>query len=1410
MENKGQWPANVLFKADLPIGNLFIEKNQLTYLFVDKEATHELQHGKDIKKVHFHSVKVKYNNANPFPGIEKLEPTQEYYNFFVGDNSKHATNVKAYKKVVISSIYPGIDLEIISKGTGVKINYIVKPGANPNQIQLEYLGADDLSIKANQLHATTSLGELLEDQPVSYQMQGGSQKSIATQYILNQNKITFDVGKYNGSLPLTIDPEVVFGTYMGSAADNFGFAASYDLNGNAYGAGTVYAANFPTLAGAYDITFAGGNDADGEYARDAFIAKFNASGTTLLYTSFLGGIDNEQPHSVTCLPSTGDVIIFGTTYSSDFPTTNSAHDKTYGGGYDVFITRLSAGGNILQASTFLGGANDDGITGIANRGFSMQINNLPYNYADWFRGEVIIDLAGNIVVSTCTKTTHLQGMPLINATQPIYGGGFQDGFIAKYNSNLSTILFSTYIGGSGDDAAYSVCATKTNELIVGGGTSSLNLAFGTPASAPSGGTDGFIAKLSSSGARQRIIYTGTTFYDQVFFVATDDQNRVYAMGQTAGNMNMSPGVYGQLNGKHFVQQYNSDLTNLLRTTTFGKTVSTQPSLSPSAFMVDVCGRIYISGWGGGTNQSYHNGLDNLFGFPTSADAFQKSTDGSDFYLMVLGPNFSNLLYGTYYGGGQSQEHVDGGTSHFDPSGVIYQSACAGCGGFSDFPTSKDAYSKVNPGKRAYNTTVGGCNLGLFKFDMRTYLIPPVVRDTTLVLIAGKMLEFDFYATDAGNDMLTFSASGDLLTKVPNPANISVISSNPGILHARLSWQSLCSDFGSDTFRIEVMIEDGACPTPNQKTATIKVVLISEPIPAPFPQCVKAVNDNTLQLDWIRNLPNSDFNKYIILRSVDPDPMLLYDSSSNQLLNGFTDFNAPENFNLNYCYQILSLNSCRLPGDTSRKICSLVKDDTSSTPAFTNLGTELIRLRAFDTLFKIVTVLDTDPKDSVFAKLTGSFLDAKKGIVISNNDLGLATTTISWVPTCEDIGKDTLEIIMHIRDNTCPAFRQGIKKIQFLVEPMLQPKSPRIFCPKRINDDSILLEWPNYPATVFTQKLYLFRVVNNVSQLITSLDNVKQTMYYDLYNFDRTQNICYQISSSDVCGYFSDTGALSCLEVSPRPAPNLNLYTVTVEQDKEIKLIWQPANADSFWRYIVYKKEGRFGFNYEKVIELRNLNDTFYLDQNVKVDDNSYCYKLVNMDLCGNLSVNDKEACSILLTGNSIPFVHTLDWLPYDYWIDGTNRYELFRTEPGINQDIEIYETSTKSLFHRDQKLNYDNGIYNYTAVAYESTTGFNQKSVSNTIDLIQAPILYAPNAYTENGDELNDTFLPVTAFVKDYHLQIYNRWGEKIFESYDKKQGFNSQFKGIEVKSDVYFYLVNYSGWDGSFHTKKGNFTLLR
>ncbi len=1415
IENKGQWEKNVLFKADIPIGNLFIEKDRLTYLFIDKDATHEIQHGKRIDKIHFHSVRVKLIGSNQNPQVLSFEPSIAYYNYFIGEADKHATNVHGFKRVVLGNVYPGIDMELLSMGSSIKINFLVKPGANPNQIAIEYQGADKLAIQNGQLKIITSMGQILEESPVSFQTINGIEKEIKTSYKLEGNTIRFSLKNYNKFLPLAIDPEVVFGTYMGSLADNFGFAASYDGNGNALGAGTVYAANFPITTGAYDVSFANGNSDNNEYARDAFIAKFNPTGSSLIFASFIGGSDNEQPHSVTTVPSSinnlnSDIIIFGTTHSSNFPVTVNGHDKTYAGGYDIFVLKLNANGNTLLASTFLGGINDDGITGVSNGSFSAQPNNLPYNYADWFRGEVIVDLIGNIIISSCTKSSHLQGMPLINAAQPIYGGGNQDGLLVKYNSTLSTILFSTFIGGNNDEAAYSVCVNNLNEIVVGGGTTSTNLGFSSTSFPPLGATDGFIGKYGSNGVRQRIIYAGSTLYDQVFFVATDDQNRIYSMGQTEGNMNLSANTYGITNGKHFVQQYNSDLTNLIKTSTFGKFGATMPTLSPSAFMVDKCGRVYISGWGGGTNQSYHFGLDNLFGFPTSVDAFQKTTDGSDFYLMVLAPNFTNLLYATYYGGSTSQEHVDGGTSHFDPSGVVYQSACAGCGGYSDFPTTPTAYSKINPSKRAFNPSQGGCNLGLFKFDMRTYLLPPNMLDTVLYVKAGSTLDYDFYATDAGGDMLTLSATGDILTKVPNPASISVISSSPGLLWGKLNWKSLCSDLGSDTFRLEVTIQDGACPLPNEKKASIKIILYTDTLSPPFPQCLKAINDSNLVLDWALPNPQTDFGKYILLRSIDGAEMKVYDSIFNPFLQNYTDLNAPNNFEKNYCFQLLTLNTCDIAGDSSRKICSKVVVDSSTQVYFLNLETEIIRLNAFDTLFKQVNIQSLEPLDSVFLKLSGKFIDNKEGVISTSNNLGNATVIVSWVPDCNDINKDTLELLLQVRDNTCPIAKTGFKRLLFLVDPIPQPKSPRVYCPKVVSDDTVTIEWPTYPINKFTKEIYLYREINGVRQKIATLSSLNQITYTDVFKFDETKTTCYSMSSSDICGYHSDTSTSSCIAFQPIPNENLKLYSVSVQNDKEIKLTWQAAAADSFWRYLIYRKEGRNGLGFEKYGEIRSQNDTSFIDAKVNVDQTSYCYKLVNVDVCGNPSINDREACSIVLSGNSIPFVHDLSWLSYDYWMVGTQRYELFRTEPGINANQLIASIHSKQFYSKDDALNYDNGLYQYKVIAFENPNGDAQISESNTIELLQLPIVYAPNAYTENGDGLNDNFQTVPVFVKDYHIQIFNRWGEKIFETKDKYKFFDSRFKEKESQGDVYFYLINYTGWNNLVYTKKGNFTILR
>ncbi len=1413
-ENLGQWDKNVLFKADVPIGNIFIENNTLTYLFIDKEAAHKRQHGENIDKVKFHSVKVHFEGANPNPKVLKDYKSPEYYNFFVGDASKWRSNVYAYKKITLTQIYPGIDLEILTQEDGIKINFIAQPGADISKIKLRYEGANKVFLKENGLHIETSLGEIVEENPVSFQTVNEVQEVIATQYILSGNLVQFKPSKYNPSYPIVIDPAVIFGTYMGSPADNFGFAASYDKYGNAYGAGTVYAANFPYTAGAFDVSFNGGSGVDGEYARDIFLAKFNPNGSSLLFGTFLGGSDNEQPHSITVasdsINTSNDIIVFGTTNSVNFPVTNSSYDKTHNGNSDLFVLRLNAAGNNLIASTYIGGSEDDGINGDAHRGFVMQSHQLPYNYADWFRGEVILDFAGNIYVSTCTKSKQNQGIPLINASQSSFGGGVQDGYFLKLNGMLSNILFSTFIGGTGDESVHSVCVNNLNEPIIGGGTTSGNLQFGTSSFPYGGGVDGFIGKYSSSGVKQRVIYVGTGAYDQAFFVQTDAQNNIYTMGQTSGSFTMSAGVYGVANAKQFVRKYNSSLTTLLLTTTFGKGSSIMPCLSPSAFLVDICGRVYVSGWGGGTNNSYHNGMDHVFGMPVTSDAFQKTSDGSDFYLMVLAPDFKELLYASFYGGSQSQEHVDGGTSHFDKSGVVYQAVCAGCGGLSDFPTTPTAYSRLNPGKRAYDTNQGGCNLGLFKFDMRTYVSPPLFKDTVLIVYAGKNLNYPFKITDAGGDKMTAVFESDILTRAISPAKINISKDIPGLIEGELDWTSLCTDFGSDTFYIHVTINDAACPIPNEVKGVIKIVLISDPIEPPYPNCVKVLDDKTLQVNFISITPNSDFLNYQIYRSVNGSKMALLDSLNNMMANNFMDVNAPLNLDLNYCYQMQSLNSCRLAGDTSRLICSLYKGDSLDANSFLGLNTEYFVLHAYDTFSGSYFVNAKDPLDSVFIKLGGNIIGKPQVTTSYKDGVGLGFAGLKWIPTCSEIGSDTIEFIVQVRDNSCPHFRQGFKTIKFIVIPQEPAMVGNAYCPKKLSQDSILVEWSVLNKKPLTQFLYLLRIENGVPSKIATFNDLSTTYFVDNYLVNPSNKVCYSLTTSDYCNYFGDTSTASCLKGTLTFAPNLEIYNATVVNDKSIQLVYESAEQDSFWRYEIWKRKGRFSSSFEMVDEKRVLTDTVFNDEDVDVDEASYCYRLVNVDLCGNTSVNNKEACTILLQGNAEPFVNKVNWLPYDYWSLGINRYELLKTEPGIYQESTLFTKTEKPLMFNDGQLNYDNGLYQYTVLAYENIFGNNQTSKSNTIDLVQSPIVYCPNAYTKNGDGLNDEFKTLPVFVKDFQLQIYNRWGERIFETKDKKQGFDGKVDGNEIMADVYFYIVNYTGWDQSKHTLKGNFTVLR
>ncbi|HHG85888.1 MAG TPA: PKD domain-containing protein, partial [Bacteroidetes bacterium] len=546
----------------------------------------------------------------------------------------------------------------------------------------------------------TSLGEIQEMAPYAFQEYNGALKKVDCNFNLEGNRVTFDFPNgYDAEVELVIDPSLIFGSYTGSFADNFGYTATYDTAGNLYGGGIVFAAGYPTSTGAFQTTFQGGMAGNPfPSGFDIGITKFNPAGTAIVWSTYVGGTtNNEQPQSLITTEN-GDLYIYGRTFSSDYPITTGAYQTLLAGGSDIVVTKFSGSGTLAR-STYIGGSGNDGL----NIHTSFFQNSLYFNYGDDARGEIMLDNQANVYIASCTQSNNF---PVTSGVlQSSFGGGVQDGCVFRLDSSLTNMAWSTYLGGAADDAAYSIKVDASQNAFVAGGTNSTNFATTNgvvQASAPGGTADGFISQINATGtALIASSYIGTSAYDQCFFLELDAARNVYVVGQTLGTFPVSPGVYSNANGKQFIARYDPGLTTTQISTVFGVGNSTI-DISPTAFLVDRCGFIYVSGWGGSVNFQ-----GTTVGLPTTSGTFQSTTDGSDVYLLVLDPDAAGLQYASFYGGATSAEHVDGGTSRFDKELRIYQAVCAGCGANSDFPTTVGAVSQTN------NST--NCNLGVFKF-----------------------------------------------------------------------------------------------------------------------------------------------------------------------------------------------------------------------------------------------------------------------------------------------------------------------------------------------------------------------------------------------------------------------------------------------------------------------------------------------------------------------------------------------------------------------------------------------------------------------------------------------------------------------------------------------------------------------
>ncbi|GIV23085.1 MAG: hypothetical protein KatS3mg025_0744 [Bacteroidia bacterium] len=400
----------------------------------------------------------------------------------------------------LSSVYPGIDLRYYFDGGQPRFDFIVQPGADPSQIRFSMEGAEAVYVKEGQTLAfRTRFGEAVLTKLYAYQ----GKRSVESRFVAEGGTYRIAVGAYDPTQPLIIDP-LVWSTFLGGSGSdgNFYPDIAIDGSGSAYITGDTGSNDFPTTTGAYDQSFSGG---------DAFVTKLSPNGDTLVYSTFLGGNDSEDGYDI-AVDASGSAYITGRTVSTDFPTTSGAYDQSYNdnGQYgDVFVTKLSPNGDALVYSTFLGG------------------NDREDGYA------IAIDASSCAYITGITKSSDFPTTP--GAYDPSLNGGSWDAFVTKLSPTGSSLVYSTFLGGSSNDVGSAIAIDASGCAYITGGTSSTDFPTTTGAYDQSfSGGDAFVTKLSPNG--DALVYStflGGSSNDWGYGIAVDASGCTYITGWTA-------------------------------------------------------------------------------------------------------------------------------------------------------------------------------------------------------------------------------------------------------------------------------------------------------------------------------------------------------------------------------------------------------------------------------------------------------------------------------------------------------------------------------------------------------------------------------------------------------------------------------------------------------------------------------------------------------------------------------------------------------------------------------------------------------------------------------------------------------------------------------------------------------------
>jgi hypothetical protein len=530
-------------------------------------------------------LRMTFVGANPEPRLMGTEELAGKANYFIGnDPATWRTNVPTYAKVHYQGLYPGIDLIYYGNGHQLEYDFVVGSGADPDRILLDVQGAHKLELDAQgDLVLHTAAGVIRQRKPVIYQEVDGARREVAGGYVLKgAHRVGFHVAAYDTTRPLVIDPVLFYSTYLGGSADDFAVGIAVDVSGNAYVTGATFSTNFPTTPGSFQLAPAGDFD--------VFVTKLNPTGSALLYSTYLGGNGQDQGNRI-AVDVAGNAFVVGFTRSTNLPTTVGAFQAATGGGFDTFVSKLNPTGSALIYSTYLGGSGEDDGFGVAldaagNAYVSggTTSNNFPttagafqttlagsfdafatklsptgatLGYSTYLGGGGF-DSASGIAVDTSGgayvvgSTTSVNFPTTSGAFQTAFGGGPFDAFVVRIDPLGSILVYSTYLGGSGDDSGFDIALDNSGNAHVTGPTTSTNFPT-TPGAfqatlggvGPSGFGDAYVTKLNATGgALLYSTYLGGNGDDFGGSLALDAAGNAYVTGVTASsNFSTTPGAF---------------------------------------------------------------------------------------------------------------------------------------------------------------------------------------------------------------------------------------------------------------------------------------------------------------------------------------------------------------------------------------------------------------------------------------------------------------------------------------------------------------------------------------------------------------------------------------------------------------------------------------------------------------------------------------------------------------------------------------------------------------------------------------------------------------------------------------------------------------------------------------------------